>query len=87
MRTGDLHSIDEFYVFFLFLAVITLVNSLSVKLASYVQNFFTAAKMVIVLIIIISGIVLLAKGMLLLQIFFYHTLSTLVLSLCNYQIY
>ncbi|XP_062996993.1 B(0,+)-type amino acid transporter 1 [Elgaria multicarinata webbii] len=44
------------------IVIITLVNSLSVKLASYVQNFFTAAKMVIVVIIIISGIVLLAKG-------------------------
>ncbi|XP_020671622.3 B(0,+)-type amino acid transporter 1 [Pogona vitticeps] len=44
------------------IVVITLVNSLSVKLASYVQNFFTAAKMVIVVIIIVSGIVLLAKG-------------------------
>ncbi|KAJ7311922.1 hypothetical protein JRQ81_006242 [Phrynocephalus forsythii] len=44
------------------IVVITLVNSLSVKLASYVQNFFTAAKMVIVLIIIVSGIVLLAQG-------------------------
>nr|XP_056718538.1 B(0,+)-type amino acid transporter 1 [Euleptes europaea] len=42
--------------------IITLVNSLSVKLASYVQNFFTAAKMVIVVIIIVTGIVLLAKG-------------------------
>ncbi|XP_054856599.1 B(0,+)-type amino acid transporter 1 [Eublepharis macularius] len=41
---------------------ISLVNSLSVKLASYVQNFFTAAKMVIVVIIIVSGLVLLAKG-------------------------
>ncbi|XP_061449740.1 B(0,+)-type amino acid transporter 1 [Rhineura floridana] len=44
------------------IVVITLVNSLSVKLASYVQNFFTAAKMVIVVIIVVSGIVLLAKG-------------------------
>ncbi|KAJ6666045.1 hypothetical protein lerEdw1_000949 [Lerista edwardsae] len=44
------------------IVVITVVNTLSVKLASYVQNFFTAAKMVIVVIIIVSGIVLLAKG-------------------------
>uniref|UniRef100_A0A8D2L589 b(0,+)-type amino acid transporter 1 n=1 Tax=Varanus komodoensis TaxID=61221 RepID=A0A8D2L589_VARKO len=44
------------------IVVITTVNALSVKLASYVQNFFTAAKMVIVAIIIVSGIVLLAKG-------------------------
>ncbi|XP_072488173.1 B(0,+)-type amino acid transporter 1 [Notamacropus eugenii] len=41
---------------------ITTVNALSVKLGSYVQNFFTAAKLVIVAIIIISGIVLLAQG-------------------------
>ncbi|XP_044520117.1 B(0,+)-type amino acid transporter 1 isoform X1 [Gracilinanus agilis] len=42
--------------------VITTVNAMSVKLGSYVQNFFTAAKLVIVAIIIISGIVLLAQG-------------------------
>ncbi|XP_068115704.1 b(0,+)-type amino acid transporter 1-like [Hyperolius riggenbachi] len=41
---------------------ITVVNSLSVKLASYVQNFFTVAKMIIVVVIIVSGIVLLAQG-------------------------
>ncbi|KAG8437384.1 hypothetical protein GDO86_008180, partial [Hymenochirus boettgeri] len=41
---------------------IILVNSLSVKLASNVQIFFTAAKMIIVIIIIVSGIVLLAQG-------------------------
>ncbi|XP_033012535.1 b(0,+)-type amino acid transporter 1-like [Lacerta agilis] len=44
------------------LVAITLVNALSVKWASYVQNFFAAAKMVIVIIIIVSGIVLLAQG-------------------------
>ncbi|XP_034972787.1 b(0,+)-type amino acid transporter 1-like isoform X2 [Zootoca vivipara] len=44
------------------LVTVTLVNALSVKWASYVQNFFTAAKMVIVIIIIVSGIVLLAQG-------------------------
>uniref|UniRef100_A0A8D0L9B7 Solute carrier family 7 member 9 n=1 Tax=Sphenodon punctatus TaxID=8508 RepID=A0A8D0L9B7_SPHPU len=44
------------------IVTITTVNSLSVKLGSYVQNFFTAAKMVIVIIIIVSGIVLLAQG-------------------------
>lgn len=49
-------------IFFSPLVVITAVNSLSVKLGSYVQNFFTAAKMIIVLIIIVSGIVLLAQG-------------------------
>uniref|UniRef100_A0A8C5MIC8 b(0,+)-type amino acid transporter 1 n=1 Tax=Leptobrachium leishanense TaxID=445787 RepID=A0A8C5MIC8_9ANUR len=41
---------------------ITTVNAMSVKLASYVQNFFTAAKMIIIIIIIVSGIVLLAQG-------------------------
>ncbi|XP_069495182.1 B(0,+)-type amino acid transporter 1 [Ambystoma mexicanum] len=41
---------------------ITIVNSLSVKMGSYVQNFFAAAKMIIVIIIIISGIVFLAQG-------------------------
>ncbi|XP_028596181.2 b(0,+)-type amino acid transporter 1-like isoform X1 [Podarcis muralis] len=41
---------------------ITLVNALSVKWASYIQNFFAVAKMVIVIIIIVSGIVLLAQG-------------------------
>ncbi|XP_063169248.1 B(0,+)-type amino acid transporter 1 [Candoia aspera] len=44
------------------IVVITVLNSLSVKWASYVQNILTATKMVIVVIIIISGIVLLAKG-------------------------
>ncbi|XP_004636883.3 b(0,+)-type amino acid transporter 1 [Octodon degus] len=42
--------------------LITTVNALSAKLGSYVQNFFTAAKMVIVVIIVISGLVLLAQG-------------------------
>ncbi|XP_077166264.1 B(0,+)-type amino acid transporter 1 [Paroedura picta] len=42
--------------------IITSANALSVKLASYMQIFFTAAKMVIVAIIVISGLVLLAKG-------------------------
>ncbi|KAJ1082870.1 hypothetical protein NDU88_003033 [Pleurodeles waltl] len=41
---------------------ITIVNALSVKMGSYVQNFFAAAKMIIVIIIIISGIVYLAQG-------------------------
>ncbi|NXX23805.1 BAT1 protein, partial [Podargus strigoides] len=44
------------------LVIITVVNSLSVKLGSYLQNFLTAAKMIIVTIIIVSGIVLLAQG-------------------------
>ncbi|XP_047436606.1 b(0,+)-type amino acid transporter 1 isoform X2 [Mugil cephalus] len=42
--------------------VITIVNCLSVKLASYVQNFFTVAKLLIILIIVVAGIVLLAQG-------------------------
>ncbi|XP_045149798.1 B(0,+)-type amino acid transporter 1 isoform X1 [Echinops telfairi] len=42
--------------------LITTVNALSVRLGSYVQNIFTAAKLVIVAIIIISGMVLLAQG-------------------------
>ncbi|OBS77207.1 hypothetical protein A6R68_16368 [Neotoma lepida] len=42
--------------------LITTVNSLSVRLGSYVQNVFTAAKLVIVAIIIISGLVFLAQG-------------------------
>ncbi|XP_064867293.1 b(0,+)-type amino acid transporter 1-like [Oncorhynchus nerka] len=41
--------------------LIVLVNCLSVKLASYVQNFFTAAKLLIILVIIVAGIVLLAQ--------------------------
>uniref|UniRef100_A0A8B9BX22 b(0,+)-type amino acid transporter 1 n=1 Tax=Anser brachyrhynchus TaxID=132585 RepID=A0A8B9BX22_9AVES len=44
------------------IVVITIVNSLSVKLGSYLQNLLTAAKMIIVTIIIVSGIVLLAQG-------------------------
>uniref|UniRef100_A0A674CC01 Solute carrier family 7 member 9 n=1 Tax=Salmo trutta TaxID=8032 RepID=A0A674CC01_SALTR len=42
--------------------LIVSVNCLSVKLASYVQNFFTAAKLLIILVIIVAGIVLLAQG-------------------------
>ncbi|KAG5263871.1 hypothetical protein AALO_G00269550 [Alosa alosa] len=42
--------------------LICLVNCLSVKLASYIQNFFTAAKLFIILIIVVAGIVLLAQG-------------------------
>ncbi|XP_073515852.1 B(0,+)-type amino acid transporter 1 [Phyllobates terribilis] len=41
---------------------ITVVNCLSVKLASYVQNFLTVAKMIIIIVIIVSGIVLLIQG-------------------------
>ncbi|XP_069314653.1 B(0,+)-type amino acid transporter 1 [Eulemur rufifrons] len=44
------------------LLLIVIVNSLSVRLGSYVQNVFTAAKLVIVAVIIIGGFVLLAQG-------------------------
>ncbi|KFV19976.1 B(0,+)-type amino acid transporter 1, partial [Tauraco erythrolophus] len=44
------------------IVIITIVNSLSVKLGSYLQNLLTAAKMIIIIIIIVSGIVLLAQG-------------------------
>lgn len=47
---------------FFLLVVITVVNSLSVKLGSYLQNLLTAAKMVVVAIIAVTGIVLLAQG-------------------------
>uniref|UniRef100_A0A4W4GIU2 B(0,+)-type amino acid transporter 1 n=1 Tax=Electrophorus electricus TaxID=8005 RepID=A0A4W4GIU2_ELEEL len=40
----------------------TIVNCLSVKLAKYVQIFFTVAKLLIIVIIVISGMVLLAQG-------------------------
>ncbi|KAG9352357.1 hypothetical protein JZ751_020770, partial [Albula glossodonta] len=42
--------------------LIVLVNCLSVKLASYVQNFFTAAKLFIILVIVVAGMVMLAQG-------------------------
>ncbi|XP_069037320.1 b(0,+)-type amino acid transporter 1 [Lepisosteus oculatus] len=42
--------------------LIVLVNCLSVKVASYVQNVFTAAKLIIIFIIVVAGIVLLAQG-------------------------
>lgn len=45
-----------------FPVLITTVNAMSVRLGSYVQNVFTAAKLVIVAIIIISGFVLRAQG-------------------------
>ncbi|XP_061881257.1 b(0,+)-type amino acid transporter 1 isoform X2 [Entelurus aequoreus] len=41
---------------------IVTINCLSVKLASYVQNFFTAAKLLIIVVIVGAGIVLLAQG-------------------------
>ncbi|XP_051884220.1 b(0,+)-type amino acid transporter 1 [Pristis pectinata] len=42
--------------------LITLVNTLSVKLANYVQNLLTAAKLLIVAVIIVAGIVLIVQG-------------------------
>ncbi|KAJ8412881.1 hypothetical protein AAFF_G00104630 [Aldrovandia affinis] len=42
--------------------LIVLVNCLSVKLASYVQNFFTVAKLFIILVIVVAGAVMLAQG-------------------------
>lgn len=42
--------------------LITTVNCLSVKLAAFVQNFLTAAKLLIIFVIVIAGIVLLAQG-------------------------
>ncbi|XP_029354634.1 b(0,+)-type amino acid transporter 1 [Echeneis naucrates] len=42
--------------------IIVSVNCLSVRLARYVQNIFTAAKLFIILIIVAAGIVLLAQG-------------------------
>ncbi|TKS69900.1 b(0,+)-type amino acid transporter 1 [Collichthys lucidus] len=42
--------------------LIVTVNCLSVKLANYVQNFFTAAKLLIILVIVGAGIVMLAQG-------------------------
>ncbi|XP_078400538.1 b(0,+)-type amino acid transporter 1 [Cetorhinus maximus] len=42
--------------------LITLLNSISVKLANYVQNFLTAAKLLIVIVIVVAGIVLIAQG-------------------------
>uniref|UniRef100_A0AAY4DWP7 b(0,+)-type amino acid transporter 1 n=1 Tax=Denticeps clupeoides TaxID=299321 RepID=A0AAY4DWP7_9TELE len=44
------------------LLLISIVNCMSVKLASYVQNIFTVAKLFIILVIVVAGIVLLAQG-------------------------
>ncbi|KAJ0002065.1 hypothetical protein NQD34_001861 [Periophthalmus magnuspinnatus] len=42
--------------------MIVAVNCLSVKLANYVQNVFTVAKLLIIVIIAVAGMVLLAQG-------------------------
>lgn len=42
--------------------MIVTINCLSVKWASYVQNFFTAAKLLIIIVIAVAGMVLLAQG-------------------------
>ncbi|XP_010794700.1 b(0,+)-type amino acid transporter 1 [Notothenia coriiceps] len=42
--------------------LIVMVNCLSVKLANYVQNVFTLAKLFIILIIVVAGMVMLAQG-------------------------
>lgn len=42
--------------------LIVTVNCLSVKVAKYVQNFFTAAKLFIILVIVVAGIVMMAQG-------------------------
>lgn len=42
--------------------IIVAVNCLSVKWASYVQNFFTAAKLLIIIVIAMAGIVFLVQG-------------------------
>uniref|UniRef100_UPI00358F40A9 B(0,+)-type amino acid transporter 1 n=1 Tax=Myxine glutinosa TaxID=7769 RepID=UPI00358F40A9 len=44
------------------IVAITFLNCLSVKLAAYAQNFFTAAKLVIVVVIIVAGFVLMGQG-------------------------
>lgn len=45
-----------------FPVLITTVNCLSVKLAAFVQNFFTAAKLLIIFVIVVAGIVMVAQG-------------------------
>ncbi|XP_049899796.1 b(0,+)-type amino acid transporter 1 isoform X2 [Epinephelus moara] len=42
--------------------LISFINCVSVKLASYVQNFFTAAKLFIILVMVVAGMVMLAQG-------------------------
>ena len=50
---------------FLLIAIITIVNCVSVKLATRVMVFFTAAKLLALVMIIITGLVRLGQGMLL----------------------
>ena len=50
------------YIFFSFIVIITFINSFSVKLATKVQNVFTAAKLVAIVIIVAGGIYKLAQG-------------------------
>ncbi|KAL4630236.1 b(0,+)-type amino acid transporter 1-like [Arapaima gigas] len=42
--------------------LLLLVNGLSSRLARYLQNFFTAAKLLIIVVIVIAGIVLMLQG-------------------------
>lgn len=49
-------------MFIFFVAVITIVNCVSVKLATRVMVFFTAAKLLALVMIIITGLVRLAQG-------------------------
>ncbi|XP_035009751.1 b(0,+)-type amino acid transporter 1 [Hippoglossus stenolepis] len=44
------------------IVMVVSVNCLSVKLANYVQNVFTAAKLFIILVIVVAGMVMLAQG-------------------------
>uniref|UniRef100_A0A8C4NFV8 b(0,+)-type amino acid transporter 1 n=1 Tax=Eptatretus burgeri TaxID=7764 RepID=A0A8C4NFV8_EPTBU len=44
------------------IVAISMLNCLSVKLAAYVQNFFTAAKLIIVAVIIVAGFVMMGQG-------------------------
>ncbi|XP_035484255.2 b(0,+)-type amino acid transporter 1 isoform X1 [Scophthalmus maximus] len=44
------------------IVIIVSVNCFSVRLATYLQNFFTAAKLFIISVIVVAGIVLLAQG-------------------------
>uniref|UniRef100_H0ZSF7 b(0,+)-type amino acid transporter 1 n=1 Tax=Taeniopygia guttata TaxID=59729 RepID=H0ZSF7_TAEGU len=42
--------------------ILTIINSLNVRLATSVMNIFTAAKLLALLVIVVGGLVLLAKG-------------------------